>query len=235
MQADCHSYEKVDDASTRVVEQHTRILESDLAADKSEPLSMFMETVELDGVCYYKGNDLAQRIGYKDPKQAIRLHVPTDLVVLGIDIGLIGDKNQKSYKYVTSLGILHLIHRSRMPNSLTIAKQLGLPISVKFKAYYHEISTINAIMRTFEGTRMLYQHTVEGYRIDLFFPDCRLAIECDEKDHIAYNGANELHRQQVITSTLDVSWIRYNPDENDFDLLSVINRVHKHMMNNSLK
>jgi prophage antirepressor-like protein/very-short-patch-repair endonuclease len=225
-QAEVHSIKKVDEVSSSALH-----LVSDCSADDLELFPITVETVEFGGVCYYRGNDLARMLGYQDPKHAVKTHVPTESKVRGIDIGLTGSMNRLKSKYVTSSGASSLVYRSRLPYSLDIARIIGMPISVKYKAYYHEMSTINAIMAAFKSTRMLYQHTVDKHRVDLYFPDYRLAIECDENNHKAYDGAKEILRQQFITNTLGVSWIRYDPDEKDFNILSVINKVHKHIIN----
>jgi very-short-patch-repair endonuclease len=187
------------------------------------------QSVTFKGVRYYRGNDLAQLLGYQNPKKAIQVHVYTDNRTVGRNIGMTGNKNAMESRFVIAVGATELIHRSRMPNIFAIADQLGIPISAKHKAYYHEMSTINALMKAFKGERMLYQYVVGDYRIDLYFPDYRLAVECDEKDHRSYNKTKELQRHNCITKELDASWVRYNPDDKDFDIFLVINDIHRHL------
>ena len=38
-------------------------------------------------------------------------------------------------------------------------------------------------MQAFNGEEMIHQFSAGKYRIDLYFPEYKLAIECDEFDH----------------------------------------------------
>ena len=44
-----------------------------------------------------------------------------------------------------------------------------------------ESSVLKSIMEAFEGENMDTQYHVLNYRVDLYFHDCKLAIEVDEK------------------------------------------------------
>ena len=46
---------------------------------------------------------------------------------------------------------------------------------------------INSIKDTFEGENIQTQYSVLGFRIDLYFPKCKLAIEVDELEHTNRN------------------------------------------------
>ena len=46
-----------------------------------------------------------------------------------------------------------------------------------------EQETISATMEMFKGVAMIDQYYIDACRIDLYFPEYRLAIECDEFDH----------------------------------------------------
>jgi prophage antirepressor-like protein/very-short-patch-repair endonuclease len=200
------------------------------SADEVFAVGQCIENLWCDGIRYYKGNDIARVLGYQDPKKAVQLHVPLDYVATGRDIGVTGNRNAMGTRFVTKEGVSYLVYNSRLPNSLAIAKDLGIPLSTRFKAYTHELNTITALMKAFQGERMIYQHRVGAYRLDLFFPDYKLVVECDEKNHRAYDKNKEEERQQWITSKLDASWVRFNPDDRDFDIFLVISEIHKHMM-----
>jgi very-short-patch-repair endonuclease len=67
--------------------------------------------------------------------------------------------------------------------------------------------------------------SVLNYRIDLYFPDQKLAIECDEHDHKNYNKIDDDNRTKLITKELENKWIRYNPYDKNFDIFCLINRI----------
>lgn len=62
------------------------------------------------------------------------------------------------------------------------------------------------------------------YRVDLYFPHERVAVECDGYGHSSYNDEYEAKRQAFIERTLGCRFYRFNPDEPYFSL-------YKHMRN----
>lgn len=81
------------------------------------------------------------------------------------------------------------------------------------------------LIRAFKNYKIKQQFSILSYRIDLYFLDFKLAIECDEDNHNNYNKNNEIKRQNLITNELNCAWIRYNPYKNFniFDLIHEIN------------
>ena len=77
---------------------------------------------------------------------------------------------------------------------------------------------------------MKEQYTVDGYRIDLYFPIHKLAIECDELGHKDRDIGYEVTRQKYIETKLGCTFIRYNPDAKEFDIFSVINSIMKYIL-----
>jgi very-short-patch-repair endonuclease len=57
-------------------------------------------------------------------------------------------------------------------------------------------------MKVFNGEKMITQYKVIGYRIDLYFLDYKLAIECDENSHNDRNPDEETIGQNAITKKL---------------------------------
>lgn len=76
---------------------------------------------------------------------------------------------------------------------------------------------------------MITQYSILDYRIDLYFPKYKLAIECDEKAH--KNKINEdIKRENEIKEILNCTFIRYEPEEKDFCISNVINSIYKHII-----
>ena len=46
-----------------------------------------------------------------------------------------------------------------------------------------EAGTIYTIQKVLEGISMKRQFSIGSYRVNLYFPEHNLAIECDEHDH----------------------------------------------------
>ena len=121
-------------------------------------------------------------------------------------------------------GVLEIVMKSRKPQALELAKALGINIH-KQKFLSKEQETISIIMQVFKGIKMIDQYTVDNYRIDLYFPKHKLAIECDEFDHADRDIEYEVKRQNHIEEKLGCTFICYNPDAKRFDLFEVINRI----------
>ena len=74
------------------------------------------------------------------------------------------------------------------------------------------------------------QYTIGKYRIDLYFVDYKLVIECDENNHIDRDPIEEKIREDYILS-LGNKIIRYNPNTINFDLSNVIKDIMKIVFN----
>ena len=75
------------------------------------------------------------------------------------------------------------------------------------------------------------QFSIGDYRIDLYFPKEKIAIECDEFGHKDRNQEYEETRENFITDQLKCKFIRFNPDEPNFSIFAVIDRIVKAMVN----
>ena len=70
------------------------------------------------------------------------------------------------------------------------------------------------------------QYVFPPYKVDLYFIDYKIVIECDENNHIDIDSKNERVRENYIIS-LGNKIIRYNPNEIDFDLSNVLRDINK--------
>jgi hypothetical protein len=86
-----------------------------------------------------------------------------------------------------------------------------------------ECTTLNAIKSLIPDDIMrTHQFQITGrddngrehtYRIDLYFPDHRIAVECDEEGHRQRDPVYEADRQRFITDKLGCVFVRYNPHD----------------------
>jgi len=90
-----------------------------------------------------------------------------------------------------------------------------------------ENQTIGFIQNCFKGSvKSVRQHIIGNYRIDLYFPKYKLVIECDENNHNDRDEYYEKQREEYILS-LGNKIIRYNPNDNSFDLSNVLQKIIK--------
>ena len=66
------------------------------------------------------------------------------------------------------------------------------------------------------------------YKIDLYLPDYRLAIEIDEKGHMDRSKTKK-KRQTEIRKELDCEFTRINPDSKDCDMDAIIGTIFNHI------
>ena len=90
-----------------------------------------------------------------------------------------------------------------------------------------ENQTIGFIENSFKGiTDIKRQYIIGKYRVDVYFVDYKLVIECDENNHTYRNETYELERQAHIIAKGN-QIIRFNPNEQNFDLSNVLNAIYK--------
>lgn len=97
-----------------------------------------------------------------------------------------------------------------------------------------ETQTIGFIQNTYMNcTETIRQFYIGIYRVDLYFPHHKIIVECDEFGHIQYDKENEIKREQYLLSLGNVI-IRYNPNEKDFCLSVVLNKINRVIMKNNI-
>jgi len=69
------------------------------------------------------------------------------------------------------------------------------------------------------------QHHVEGYKVDIYIPSLKLAIEIDEYGHEGYDPLGEIFRELIISKTRDCEFIRWNAHAHDANVGTLINEV----------
>ena len=66
------------------------------------------------------------------------------------------------------------------------------------------------------------------FRVDLYFKEHNIVVECDERGHSSYDEEKEEDRKLAIREIFqDPVVIRFNPDEPFFDIFKVIGKIHQ--------
>jgi very-short-patch-repair endonuclease len=90
-----------------------------------------------------------------------------------------------------------------------------------------ENQTIGFIENSYNGILNVKRQFVIGkYRIDLYFIDFKLAVECDEFNHEDRDIVKEKLREEYILLQGN-KLIRFNPNEKDFDLSNILSEINK--------
>ncbi len=85
-----------------------------------------------------------------------------------------------------------------------------------------EEETLCPLMTVFAHLAPIKQFPCGPYRIDLYFPQQKIAVECDEHGHQNYNTQDELRRQSFVERCLGCTFFRYNPHEKPFNVFILI-------------
>ena len=78
--------------------------------------------------------------------------------------------------------MIELLVGSQQSLAKEFAEYMGIKI-IRHKYIRKEAGTIYTIQKVFDGISMKRQFSIGPYRINLYFPEHKLAIECIEHDH----------------------------------------------------
>ena len=118
-----------------------------------------------------------------------------------------------------------IIHQSHGHNIIELTEMLNINI-FDDKLLRKETICVSQIIKVFNKERYKTQKPIGKYKIDLYFPDYKLAIECDEYNHKNRDKNYEKKRQEYIEKKLGCRFIRFDPDNSKFNILDVISQIH---------
>ena len=122
-----------------------------------------------------------------------------------------------------------LVANSRKHSASGFANAIGMDVYSRVEPV--ELTTLKAIKKCFNTETMIDQYTVGNLRIDLYFPKYKLAIECDEIQHVrSKNCMLDRERQMQIEKVLGCTFLRFSPLENSFCIFEVIQKIFKHIL-----
>ena len=77
--------------------------------------------------------------------------------------------------------------------------------------------------------RLKRQFSIGSYRINLYFPEHKLATECDEHNHKDRDMNYEIRKQKFIEDQLNCKCLRYYPNVKDFTIKSVLTNIFQYI------
>jgi len=190
-----------------------------------------INTVIDNDIVYYKVIDLYHILNITNSRSFIKnINNENKKIFMTEKINLSGKKvgGKQKTSFITLEGVKMVLAKSRSIIANELAKQLCIDVLTRISSY--ECETIQTILEVFRGESMECQYYINGYRIDLYFIEYKLAIECDEPHHtnrIKY----DVDRQTEIEKELNCTFIRYNPCRRDFTINITLNQIFKHIKN----
>lgn len=106
--------------------------------------------------------------------------------------------------------------------------KIGLAIEDKVSVrVFVECEVMEQLLKAFLACSPVQQYKVGPYKVDMYLPKANIVVECDEYDHQKYNVVTEKNRQFYIEKQLQCRFVRFDPYNMDFDIMSVIAAVVK--------
>ena len=119
-----------------------------------------------------------------------------------------------------ALAVLSGCRRS-MTDKTKMLQDMGLPMQYCMRSFVEE-ETLQPLLTVFQHLAPVKQFSCGEYRVDLYFPLQKVAVECDEGDHKQYDFAADYERQRFIEQQLSCQFVRYNPHSADFNVFRLI-------------
>lgn len=194
-----------------------------------------------EGKRWYVAMDISNLLGYSQNDTKVFKHVIKDdkmfiapfryqhLSKIKEDGGILMLPPVTRILLVNEEGLKKAITKSKQPNAIELAKMFGINVSTNLYTTMQQ-ETSYAIMNAIPIDWQI-EYWIEPYRIDLYSEKYKLAIECDEYEHTDYQLDQEQIRQFYIEEKLDCTFIRYNPNEDNFNLFEVLGKIFTYIHN----
>lgn len=166
--------------------------------------------ITFENALWFKAVDVGKILGYKNTRKAIADHVATENKrrIQHIDTSI----------FINSRGIKQLLSKSQKSESIEFAKSSGIEVETKYLRKEIEIVSFIQEFLTTLNISFEFQKHVLSYKIDLYLPENKIAIEIDEHGHSDRNQDYEQKREQDIVNELGCKFLRFNPDEPNFKI-----------------
>jgi hypothetical protein len=178
----------------------------------------------------YCVNDLKNILNIKNMKSIISKYKSDKKYKIATNtLGGFQKKNYLNYD-----GLMHFLATRKKIEALDFCNLCNIKLELKFYSRI-EFDTIKCILDAFKDETMESQYVVmvsqdkltHYYRIDLYFTDYKLAIECDE-NHTNIDA--DIKRENDIKDKLNCTFIRYKPYDKNFNIFLLINKIYKSIL-----
>ena len=187
-----------------------------------------------NGYCfeYFVGFEITALLGYKNTNAALTSVSKQNKLEFRDYPGVKKPKQDPKTILITRDGAIEILIKTRKrltPDVLHILKTFHIETTNR-KCLTKEQQTLSPIVNVFKTEKYEDQYKIGKYFLDLFFTDYKIVIECDENGHADRKPWKERERMDYVNKTLEITddhWIRYNPDENGFDVSKVTGQIYR--------
>jgi len=178
-----------------------------------------IRSIEIYSRKWYIAKDVCKILRLNNTTESLR---PLSSVYKKID-NITSNSGDQKTNLIDINGIRQLLSRTRSIYKNEVIAQLGIEMDIIYEC--KESSYLRIITASFKHIPHVLQYNVDKYRIDLYFVSKKIAIEVDEFNHDKRNKVEETERQHYIEKKLGCTFIRFNPDDKNFNIGNVINEV----------
>lgn len=151
--------------------------------------------------------------------------IPRHLVDNKINLSMY--KNMNEIIVLKQSGIFKIINNRRQTESIDVSNYFQIPL--KFIKEREFLGIIKSAFSNYDCKQQFFvpKEDKNGYFIDLYIKgkDKNIAVEVDENGHTSYDSEFEIHREKYIKEKLGCEFIRFNPDDKNFNIGAVINKI----------
>jgi len=175
-----------------------------------------------DGVRLFKASDIGRILGIKKIRSSLAKFPSDEKILLKLNT----KGGEQSTTMLNENGLKRLLCRSRSMKADFVAEKLG--INVHSNRYTpKETEAMIFLQKALLGVETKPQFSCGPYRIDLYLPEYKIAIECDEVGHCGSRLSMDEKREKFIMNELGCTFLRFRPDDKDFDLAEVVGQCFK--------
>lgn len=184
---------------------------------------------------YFIGYEISSLIGYSNVTHALNNISKQNKLEFRDYPGVKIPKLDPKTILISQDGAIELLIKTRKiisPDVLHLLKQFCIDPTNR-KCFTKEQQTLSLISNAYKTEKIEDQFKVGKYYLDMYFPDQKIVVECDENGHKDRKPCDERERMDFINNELDIDdsyWIRYNPDEYNFDLSKVIGKIYNRII-----
>lgn len=174
----------------------------------------------------FKASDVGRYLSIKNIRTSTVKWTSVDKKTMSID----SKGGPQKTSMLTMNGVRRFVCSSRTLCAGAIAREFGIDIHSN-KYLSKETDTLTCLRKIFVGVEMVPQFICGKYRIDMYLPLYKLAIECDEEGHDRPSRVlDDLVREEWLKRELGCTFIRYKPDDGNFDLANLAGRCFERIM-----
>lgn len=175
----------------------------------------------------FRASDIGSILEFIDINNTIRTFNDNEKVKVKIQTETRGIQE---VNYLTINGIKRLISKSRKVNAIDVAKKLGID---RIYSTPLETEVVDFIKKTYPNEELICQYRIDPYKIDLYFPKYKLAVECDEYHH-KYKENKDKEREDYIKKQINCEFIRFKQanvkgKEHTNNMAELINKINSYI------